>query len=72
MEFEIVFRSQLAYLVAKSTGPDSYLYETTYDGGETAKNSLLENINDELDRSSERFVQHYKRLGAGLTYPSTK
>ncbi|WP_170160802.1 Abi family protein [Nocardia puris] len=62
-EFEIVFRSQLAYLVAKSTGPDSYLYETTYDGGDSTKKALIKSINDELERSTERFVQHHRRLG---------
>ncbi|RJO79796.1 Abi family protein [Nocardia panacis] len=62
-EFEIVFRSQLAYLMARSAGPTSYLDEQTYDDKNGARDRLLQDIRNESRRSNERFVQHHSTLG---------
>lgn len=65
-EFEIVFRSQLAYLIAQSTGPGSYLDEGTYEDRNGARGVLLKSIDDELKRSTERFVQHHRDQGKSV------
>jgi abortive infection bacteriophage resistance protein len=72
-EFEIVFRSQLAYLMAQSTGPDSYLLEATYKltktplpDGREMRTALIENIKSEMQRSGERFIEHYTSKGESV------
>lgn len=67
-EFEIVFRSQLAYLMAKSGGPVSYLEERTYDNrsGGKPREKLLIDIRQDVDRSDERFVKHHSKRGESM------
>lgn len=64
---EIVFRSQFAYLLAKSTGPLGYLDESTYnDTPNGARAKLLKDVAEDVRRSSERFVRHYGIRGEEL------
>ncbi|MFE3222895.1 Abi family protein [Nocardia sp. NPDC059228] len=65
-DFEIVFRSQLAYLIAQSTGPDSYLDDDIYEDRNGARDKLLQSIDSELKRSTERFVQHHRARGEAI------
>lgn len=62
-EFEVVFRSQLAYLMGQSSGPTGYLFEETYEYRKGARNTLLKRIEQDLDQSTERFVKHYQNRG---------
>lgn len=65
-EFEVVFRSQLAYYMAKSSGPDSYLEERIYADQNGARSRLLADIARDLKQSEERFVRHHDRRGETL------
>ncbi|MGY4713028.1 Abi family protein [Mycolicibacterium sp. CBM1] len=63
-EFEVVFRSRLAYLMAKSSGPNGYLSEQTYENPNgTTRDRLLRDILDDINRSEERFARHHARRG---------
>lgn len=65
--FEVVFRSRLAYQMAESSGPDSYLTEGIYlDDKPAPRAKLLKDIHQDLARSEERFVQHHQTRGATL------
>lgn len=65
-EFEVVFRSRLAYYIAKSSGPDSYLAERIYADQNGARSRLLNDISRDLKQSEERFVRHHDQLGETL------
>lgn len=65
-EFEIVFRSRLAYLMAQSAGPDSYLCENTYQNPGGARDRLITTISGELHRSTERFIAHHHARGQAV------
>ena len=60
---EVVFRSQLAYLMAQSSGPTGYLGEPTYMDRGSSRSKLLKSIRDEVDRSDEAFVRHHTARG---------
>ncbi|UTM39710.1 Abi family protein (plasmid) [Rhodococcus pyridinivorans] len=62
-EFEVVFRSQLAYLMGQSTGPDGYLDETAYEYRNGARDTLFKSIQEDLGRSTERFSKHHETRG---------
>jgi abortive infection bacteriophage resistance protein len=66
--FEICFRSKFAYQIATSDiqGQQTYLQQNSYDDKHTQigkPDDLLEHIQQELDRSSEKYIQHYKNIG---------
>ncbi|WP_430336180.1 Abi family protein [Rhodococcus sp. ACT016] len=63
--FEVVFRSRLAYCIAESSGPDSYLTEGIY-LDKPARSLLLADIEKDLKRSDERFVKHHEDRGTTL------
>lgn len=66
-EFEIVFRSRLAHLMAQSSGPIGYLNEQTYDNPNgTSRANLLNNIQVDIGRSEERFTRHHDNRGEPL------
>ena len=65
-EFEVDFRSRLAYYIAKSSGPESYLTESIYENPGGARPRLLADIQKDLKRSEERFVKHHDAQGASL------
>ncbi|MDX1874058.1 Abi family protein [Mycolicibacterium sp. 120266] len=66
-EFEVVFRSRLAYLMAKSSGPTGYLYEENYENPNgTTRDKLLKDIQDDMNRSEERFAKHHAQRGESM------
>jgi len=65
--FEICFRSKFAYQIAISDvyGQQTYLQQDSYDNTripEGKPDDLLERIQQELGRSSERYIQHYTSI----------
>lgn len=65
-EFEVVFRSQLAYLMGQSTGPAGYLEEQAYERRSGARDTLLKAIRKDLDHSTERFAEHHRTRGESM------
>ena len=65
-EFEVVFRSQLAYLMGQSTGPGGYLEERAYEYRNGARDTLFKSISKDLDQSTERFAEHHKTRGESM------
>jgi len=69
--FEICFRSVFAYYVAHSVpnGSTAYLEQNSYTNN-VSKNELPEDllakINGDLQRSTEKYVDHFKQLGQPL------
>jgi len=69
--FEICFRSNFAYHVAHSVQNGSILYleQDSYNNN-ISKNEepedLLKKINDELQRSNEKYVVHFRKIGEHL------
>lgn len=71
MEFEVVFRSTMAYHLAEKYGPNGYLDPNIYlrrTGGDglPLRTRLIEEIRGDIRRSTERFVQHHRQQGADL------
>jgi len=67
-EFEVCFRSKFAHQMAVSNahGQQTYLQQNSYDNTHIPKgkpDDLLEHIQHELARSSERYTQHYTSRG---------
>jgi abortive infection bacteriophage resistance protein len=63
--FEISFRSKFAYFMAHSepNGQFSYLRQVSYNNNISNNENfgdLLEKIKDELKRSNEKYIKHYK------------
>lgn len=66
-EFEVVFRSRLAHLMAASSGQTGYLDEQTYDNPNgTSRAKLLKSIQDDIGRSEERFTRHHYDRGESM------
>ena len=65
--FEICFRSKFAYYMAHSDSNGQFLYleQNSYDN-KILKNEnpedLLKKINREIERSNEKFIEHYKKI----------
>ncbi|WP_171018549.1 Abi family protein [Rhodococcus sp. Q] len=65
-EFEVVFRSQLAYLMGQSTGPGGYLEDKAYEYRNGARDTLFKSIREDLARSTERFANHHVTRGESM------
>jgi abortive infection bacteriophage resistance protein len=66
--FEICFRSNFAYYAAHSVQNGSILYleQNSYNNNiskDEAIGDLLKKINEELQRSSEKYVAHFRKIG---------
>ncbi|GBU23154.1 hypothetical protein R80B4_03070 [Fibrobacteres bacterium R8-0-B4] len=69
--FEICFRSNFAYYMAHSVqdGSTSYLKQDSYNNNISQKeepDDLLKKINNELQRSNEKSVVHFRKIGEHL------
>lgn len=65
---EVTFRSRLAYYLADQLAPDCYLDPASYtpglgSAGRPLRDELIADIQKELSRSKERFVQHHQARG---------
>ena len=65
--FEICFRSKFAYYIAQSNKNAQLLYlqQSSYINNISKYESpedLLESINKEIERSNEKFIEHYKQI----------
>ena len=65
--FEICFRSKFAYYMAHSEPNGQYLYleQSSYINNISKYESpedLLKSINKEIERSNEKFIEHYKQI----------
>jgi abortive infection bacteriophage resistance protein len=69
--FEISFRSKFAYFMAHSEpdGQLSYLQQVSYNNNISNNEKigdLVEKIKDELKRSSEKYIKHYKGINEDI------